>query len=699
MTVIAARSSTRAPSDTTRSALVRYLIALAILAILTSFSFVVLRSLMSQMRESEIVIAEASDLRSAIHKTMLALDKITANAEPDVLLAARTEAEILRSGLDRVLILLTQAGADAGAWEIVKNPDTGLERSARGLIERGLTPEPASSTAAEPMMPMEMAVAPDDPGAGSMGTMDMGNMDEAAAASGGQPRPHSVAMMAVDDLIEELRADARAEQSRIALIHDGLGVGTLLILLIEAVLIFRPLLKSAETATRRADAATHELEYLAAHDALTGLLNRGQIDRVLHVAVAEAASFNQQLGLILLDLDEFKPINDSLGHAAGDAVLKKVAERIGAILRPGDIAGRLGGDEFIVVMPSVEHEADVKTVAERILESMAAPLQFEGHEIVPKASIGYALFPIAGSDVEALMAAADLAMYNAKRTGRGKVSEFSDQLRAEAERTRAVEQGLRDAFSERQFEVHYQTIHSARDGRVSAIEALVRWRNPERGILEPEEFLQDVRRTGRMTALTHLVMSEALAQFSVWRAAELAPSAIHINISEEFLSQPEAASTVARALRAHGVRPTEVVLELTEEVQMEDARIRAATEALHKVGIGLAIDDFGVGVVSLRELWSPYIGMVKLDGEVVREALASNDRLAVLASLSELCRSMGKTLVAEGVETEDMATMLRAAGFDLLQGFLFDRPRPAADATAFLASNREPLAARPASVA
>jgi EAL domain-containing protein (putative c-di-GMP-specific phosphodiesterase class I) len=330
---------------------------------------------------------------------------------------------------------------------------------------------------------------------------------------------------------------------------------------------------------------------------------------------------------------------------------------------------------------------------------MAAPIHFEGHEIAPNASIGYALFPIAGSDVAALMAAADLAMYSAKRTGRGKVSEFSEQLRAEAERARAVERGLRDAFSERQFEVYYQTIHSARDGGISAVEALVRWRHPERGILVPAEFLGDVRRTGRMAALSHLVMSEAVAQFSVWRAAGLSPGAIHINIGGDFLREPEAVSTVTRVLRTHGVRPSEVVLEVTDDAETEDTRARAAIEALHDAGIGLAMDDFGVGMVSLLELWSPSIEMVKLDREVVHEAFASGDRLAVLASLSGLCRSMGKTLVAEGVETEEMATMLHAAGFALLQGFHFSRPRPAADTTAYLASQRTPRSARPVSAA
>jgi diguanylate cyclase (GGDEF)-like protein len=694
-------------SGAIRSALIRYVVALVILAALTGFSFLVVRSLISGMRQSEVLVAEAADLRSAIHKTMLELDSAAAGSEPSAAIAARAEAEVLRTGMDRLLILLTGAGVDDAVWAIVRRPENGLERTVRVLIEQGHSAgsvssgtaglhasrehgrEASSSIEATKMSHDGALHGPVETGMANKEHVGHSTSMSAARQHGG----HSAAMIAVDELIGEMREEARAEQSRTGLIHDLLGVGIFLILLIEAAIVFRPLLRTAETETRRAEKATSELEYLAAHDALTGLLNRGQIDRVLNVAVREAASFNQHLGLILLDLDEFKPINDSLGHAAGDAILISVAEKIHAALRPRDIAGRLGGDEFIVVLPDVSQEDEVKAVADRILESLSVPVVFEGHELIAKASIGYAVFPIAGSDVSALMSAADLAMYSAKRNGRGKVSEFSEPMRAEAERARAVERRLKEAFAERQFEVFYQTIQSTRTGRISAVEALLRWRHPERGLLEPAEFLEDIRRTGRIGLVNKFVASEAIKQFAIWRAAGLSAGSIHVNIGEDFLRDPGAVLIVEELLRTYSVSPSEFALEVTEDAKLDDQQVAATLDAFHARGIRLAVDDWGAGRVSLRELRHPSIKIVKIDRSVVHAAFSSEDGPGVMVAMSELCRSLGKTAIVEGIETEEMATLIMAAGFDLVQGYYFNNPQSPAQMSAYLASKRETRAA------
>ncbi|HEV7253708.1 MAG TPA: EAL domain-containing protein [Mesorhizobium sp.] len=656
--------------------ILRYLAAIAILAVITGASFITVRSLIADMRGSEAVIAQAADLRSSIHKTMLALDALTAG-EHQADMRARAEAETLRAGLDRLLVALSEAGASHETWMIVRQESTGLEASVRMLIERGLEPmrQAMHSAAATQGSHMPMAHSANSGGAQPLNEH---------ASAGGMHVGHSPAMMSVDALIEHLRVEARAQQDWAGHLHDALGAGTLLILLIEAAIIFRPLMRKAETESARADQASSELEYLASHDALTGLLNRGQIDRILEVAVRDAVSQNTQLGLVLLDLDEFKPINDTLGHAAGDAVLTAVAERIRNSIGPAAIAGRLGGDEFIIILPGAEVEADVEALAERLLTSIRTPLDFAGQEISPKASIGYAVFPVAGNNVAAVLSAADLAMYAAKRAGRGRVSEFSEQMRAESDRARQTERALREGFASRQFEVYYQTINSA-DGEVSGVEALARWRHPERGLLGPDQFLPDLQRLGHMGALTEFVLNTALGQAVVWRAAGLLEGPVHVNIGADFLRNDNAPAQVRAALAAAGASPSDLVLEITEDVPLGDVKVSATIEALHQLGVMVAVDDFGVGNMSILDVKRPSIGMVKLDRALVGEADKSNGDMALLASLAAMCRSMDKLVIAEGVETAEMVELLRLTGLSGLQGYHFCRPSSAREVTKMLA--------------
>jgi diguanylate cyclase (GGDEF)-like protein len=427
-------------SAATRSVLGRYVIALLILGVLTALSFMVVQSLIAQMEASEDVVAQASELRSSIHKTMLALDRISMGDQAEARKEARFEAEGLQAGLGKLLDTFNRSEPQTEIRSIMDDPHDGLARQVHMLIER------ANAAVAEHQDPLHAPSA--HSGSASSHTEPMNHRSH-----GGGGAPHMAhgahrapAMKAVDALIKKLRENAHAEQEHAAFVHNALGVSMLVILLIEAAIIFRPLLKRAETETQRADLVTSELEYLAVHDALTGLLNRGQIDRVLSVAVQEAVNTNRQLGLILLDLDGFKAVNDTLGHAAGDAVLTAVAKRVQNILCSTSIGGRLGGDEFIVILPDLQKESEAETIAMQLLSSISEPVYFEGREIIPDASIGYAMFPIAGSNVAALLSAADLAMYNAKRSGRGRISKFSEQMRAESERARLIDSEIKSAL-------------------------------------------------------------------------------------------------------------------------------------------------------------------------------------------------------------------------------------------------------------
>lgn len=660
-----------------RSTMVRYIVALVTLGTMTAGSFFIVRSLIVDMKNSESLIAEASEIRSSIHKTMLSVDVVKAERSQHASTAAVAAAEALRSQADQLLTSLTEANLTQSVWEVVRDQNTGLEPNVRMLIESAMAWKAGGPDEAHGTVSAMDEVVPTDPHH-KVANHDMG----AAMHEGHNP----AAMKAIDDLIAQLRADAHQKQDGAALIHDALGFGTLLLLAVEALIIFVPLARTARTEKKRADEATHELEYLASHDALTGLLNRGQIDRVLEVAVKEAASVKQQLGLILLDLDEFKPINDTLGHAAGDAVLRAVAQRISAALRPGDLCGRLGGDEFIVILPDVGNEPDIQQIANAILENLVDPVKFNGLEISAKASVGYAMFPIAGTDAGALIAAADLAMYNAKRNGRGRVSVFSQQMRMEAERSRTIETALQSAFANQEFELHYQTINSGQDNSPTAVEALVRWRHPERGMLGPGEFLEDVRRSGRMKNLTSFVMSEATAQYAVWRAAGYRLGAIHVNIGEDFLKDEDAQRTTVDLLRTRGIDPHELVLEVTDDVRFDDSAVQAALSYLSQQGMTLAVDDFGVGAISIDSLGCPAIKIVKLDRALIHAATSTIGGADVVSSIAFLLRALGKKIVAEGIETEQQREVVHQLGIDLRQGYYYDRPRDATALTAAFAN-------------
>jgi diguanylate cyclase (GGDEF)-like protein len=660
-------------SAATRSVLGRYVIALLILGVLTALSFMVVQSLIAQMEASEDVVAQASELRSSIHKTMLALDRISMGDQAEARKEARFEAEGLQAGLGKLLDTFNRSEPQTEIRSIMDDPHDGLARQVHMLIER------ANAAVAEHQDPLHAPSA--HSGSASSHTEPMNHRSH-----GGGGAPHMAhgahrapAMKAVDALIKKLRENAHAEQEHAAFVHNALGVSMLVILLIEAAIIFRPLLKRAETETRRADLVTSELEYLAVHDALTGLLNRGQIDRVLSVAVQEAVNTNRQLGLILLDLDGFKAVNDTLGHAAGDAVLTAVAKRVQNILCSTSIGGRLGGDEFIVILPDLQKESEAETIAMQLLSSISEPVYFEGREIIPDASIGYAMFPIAGSNVAALLSAADLAMYNAKRSGRGRISKFSEQMRAESERARLIDSEIKSALPSGQFEVYYQTIHEGGSGRISATEALIRWHHPRQGVLTPDAFLGDLRRTGQMDALTSFVLGEAIRQMSNWRRAGFNIGAVHVNVAEEFLLKADALSEVKSLLAAHGIHPSSLVIEIPEETSLNNSAVVATVEGFHAAGIRVAVDDFGVGTVSMHHLCKPAISVVKIDRALVRGIHSSSECKVLMASIAGMFRDMGKSVIVEGVETRQEAELLQAVGFKQFQGFLWARPLPAAD--------------------
>jgi diguanylate cyclase (GGDEF)-like protein len=395
--------------------------------------------------------------------------------------------------------------------------------------------------------------------------------------------------------------------------------------------------------------------------------------------------------VLFLDCDHFKVVNDSLGHAAGDALLIAVAQRLAGVLRPGDTVARFGGDEFVIICDRLEHAADAELVARRTLAELGRPFALNGADHVMSASIGISLAIGAPRDPEDLLREADAAMYRAKEKGRGRYELYDELMHALALARLRTETELRLALRRDELRLHYQPIVDVRDGRIVSLEALVRWDHPERGLVGPGEFIPVAEDTGVIVALGEWVLHEACRALAEWQVTypELR---LGVNLSARQVAHPAIVDTVAAALRGSGVDPATLVLEITESVLMADPESSAQTlTELKALGLQIALDDFGTGYSSLAYLRRFPIDIIKIDREFVAEL--ESDRVIVEAVLG-MGRNMGLHVVAEGVETAEQEAALAGMGCELAQGFFFSRPQPEAAIAALLASAFSPGSAR-----
>jgi diguanylate cyclase (GGDEF)-like protein len=436
---------------------------------------------------------------------------------------------------------------------------------------------------------------------------------------------------------------------------------------------------------RQAAQAAHD----ALHDPLTGLGNRELFRQRLEAATRRGA----ECAVVLVDLDRFKEVNDTLGHHAGDELLREVAARLAATVRAGDTVTRLGGDEFGLLLPGIDDAAAARDLVCRISEALGSETVLDGVPLAVEASFGIALHPADGEDAEGLLTCADAAMYQGKR-GTDGVVVYDREVTASPSHHPGVQHDLRRALEQDELRLHYQPQVDLRTGRTSGVEALLRWQHPRRGLLGPADFLPAVERSGVIGALTEWVLARALADCADWTAAGC-DWTVSVNVSARNLEHPEFAATVARLAREAGVRPSRLVVEVTETALPTDPAVAAASlAALAGLGFGTALDDFGVGYASLSHLRSLALTEVKVDRAFVAGVATHAEDAAVVRSLVGLARGLGLTVVAEGVQTPDVAEWLRAVGCDRAQGHLFSRPLPwpalprevpAADARALVA--------------
>jgi diguanylate cyclase (GGDEF)-like protein len=424
-------------------------------------------------------------------------------------------------------------------------------------------------------------------------------------------------------------------------------------------------------------------EYQALHDALTGLANRTLFRDRIELAIRAARRENRHLAVVMMDLDRFKEVNDSLGHAAGDALLVELGRRLERALRDSDTVARLGGDEFGLLLPGIDLPADVLVAVDRVRAELGRPISVEGLPLVIEGSIGIAVFPEDGEDVDTLIKHADVAMYHAKEKNSGYAFYDASCVRHDAGRLTLVGE-LRRALERRELVLHYQPKAFLADGSVRSVEALVRWEHPERGLIMPDDFIPLVQQTGLIKPLTRYVIDLALQQVRDWAAVGW-DLAIAVNLSTRNLLDVEFPDQVAALLAHRGVAADRLELEITESTMLEDpARTRVILERLSEMGIRLSIDDFGTGYSSLAYLKRLPVDEIKIDRSFVMNMVDDEDDATIVRSTIDLGRNLGLEVVAEGVETGPIWDRLTALGCTVAQGYYLSRPLPAAELTPWL---------------
>ncbi|HVE46224.1 MAG TPA: EAL domain-containing protein [Acidimicrobiales bacterium] len=429
-------------------------------------------------------------------------------------------------------------------------------------------------------------------------------------------------------------------------------------------------------------------EEQALHDSLTHLANRKLFqDRVSH-ALARSQRNGDRMAVMFLDLDEFKNVNDSLGHAAGDQLLVTVSERIRASIRPADTAARLGGDEFAMLVEDVTGEADAVQVAQRILDSLAVPFVIRGKELPIGASIGIALN---GSDetMDDILRNADVAMYTAKGAGRGRYELFRSGMHEAVVERVELEQGLQKAPERDELVLHYQPVISLASGRMVGFEALLRWNHPERGLLGPGEFIDVAEENGAIVPMGTWALEEACRQAQDWKDRHPhQPFSMAVNLSPKQLFQPDVVRVVRNALAASGLAAEDLILELTEGVMVKDTLVTVERlHALKAIGVKLSIDDFGTGYSSLSYLRRLPFDILKIDKLFIDGIAAGHTESAFALAIIKLAQTLGLETVAEGVEHPEQVANLRELGCELAQGFHFAKPLTVDGAEALLAAN------------
>jgi diguanylate cyclase (GGDEF)-like protein/PAS domain S-box-containing protein len=427
-------------------------------------------------------------------------------------------------------------------------------------------------------------------------------------------------------------------------------------------------------------AAEARITYLAHHDPLTGLPNRLLLKDRMEQAIVHCERSGNRVALLFVDLDRFKAVNDTFGHPVGDALLRDAAQRLLACVRDSDTISRHGGDEFLVVLTDLQNSEVPAQIAGKIMVALGQPFHIDTHEAAISASVGIAVYPEDGAGFDELLKKADTAMYHAKEAGRNAFRFYTERMNADAQERLDLHSHLRRALERKEFVLYYQPLFDLRSGRIVGGEALVRWQDPEQGLVAPGLFIPAMEHSGLIVPLGEWVLREACAELAHWHAQGCPQLSMAVNISAIQFRRGDVEDTVRRALDASGAPPASLELELTESILIDGAeQVLATIRTLQALGVRLAIDDFGTGYSSLAYLKRFAVDKLKIDQSFVRDIVTDQDDAAIVRAVIQMARSLNLHVLAEGVETEAVADELRAMDCDLVQGYHFGRPMPAAE--------------------
>jgi diguanylate cyclase (GGDEF)-like protein/PAS domain S-box-containing protein len=421
--------------------------------------------------------------------------------------------------------------------------------------------------------------------------------------------------------------------------------------------------------------AEEQVQFLAFYDALTGLPNRRLLQDRLNQALASARRQKNKLGLLFLDLDRFKDINDSLGHSVGDLLLQEVAERLKRFAREQDTVARLGGDEFLIALTHVKDTPDAAVAAERLMDAMSAEFVIQGHSLHVSCSIGISIFPEHGADAETLIKNADAAMYSAKADGRNNFRFFTEDMNAQAVERLTLESGLRSALAKEQLFLMYQPQMDIATGRITGLEALLRWQHPELGLVPPDKFIRIAENSGLIVPIGEWVLRTACSQIRKWQDEGIPAVLVAVNVSAVQFRQEDFCELVRKVLGETGLAPQYLELELTESLLLTNADVMLSiSQELKAIGVTLAIDDFGTGYSSFSYLRQFQVSKLKIDRVFIRDVAVNPDDAAITAAIISMAKSLRLKVIAEGVETEEQMSFLRDHQCDEIQGYYFSRP-------------------------
>ncbi len=446
-----------------------------------------------------------------------------------------------------------------------------------------------------------------------------------------------------------------------------------------------------ESAKEKAESVAQRMKYHAHHDALTGLPNRTLLHDRISTELAHARRQQTNLALLFLDLDRFKLINDSLGHATGDQLLRVISRRLSSCIRDEDTVARLGGDEFMVLLPRISGSADAGRIGRKILDCLVDPVSCNGHELHITTSIGISVYPYDGRDAETLLKNADISMYRAKELGRNKVVYYTPEMNAGSRKQLAMETNLRKAVENNELQLHYQPKVDINRNRIVGVEALLRWEHPGMGYISPLEFIPIAEDCGLIAPIGEWVMHTAFSELGKWRTAGYDNITMAVNLSSSQLAKPGLENIVEAALAAAGIDPGMAELEITEHVAMQNIDSAIATlTRLKQMGIRIAMDDFGTGYSSLGYLRRLPIDIVKIHQSFVHGIPDSKEDALIAQAIIAMAMSLNLSLVVEGIENARQLRFFRQQGCDIAQGYLFSEPVNAGEMLKILDSHSTP---------